>query len=173
MGDGPTGVAAPDIRQEAFNTRLVPDRAWVAGRPVAILFHSRENQDEARAVIQTIRNKWRSAETLVTLNLVDLSMFPRVMRKLVNHDLGKVFEAEAANLPGDLDPESHIVIVPDFDGKMTKAWGVSDAATVVNGVVVDSEWKVCARAHGSDVESVVMRALSEALDRRPTRDEQR
>jgi hypothetical protein len=165
MAYQPTGEIAPDISDPAFNTRLVPDRAWVAGRPLVVLFHSRENQDEARGVIQAVRNKWRSAETLVTVNLVDLSMFPRILRKLVHHDLGKAFEAEAANLPGDLDPDSHIIIVPDFDGKMTKAWGVSDAATVVNGVVVDSEWRICTRAHGAEVETVVMRALAEALDR--------
>jgi hypothetical protein len=123
MEGQPTGETAPDISAPAFSTRLVPDRAWIAGRPLAVLFHGRENQDEARGVIQTIRNKWRDAETLVTVNLVDLSMFPRVMRKLVNYDLGKVFDAEAASLPGDLDQDSHIVIVPDFDGKMTKAWG--------------------------------------------------
>jgi hypothetical protein len=167
MEGQPTGETAPDISAPAFSTRLVPDRAWIAGRPLAVLFHGRENQDEARGVIQTIRNKWRDAETLVTVNLVDLSMFPRVMRKLVNYDLGKVFDAEAASLPGDLDQDSHIVIVPDFDGKMTKAWGVSDAATVVSGVVVDSAWKVCARAHGAGVESVVMRALAQALDPPP------
>lgn len=164
MADQPAGETAPDIREPAFSTRLVPNRAWVAGRPLVILFHSRENQDEARGVIQAIRNKWRSAETLVTVNLIDLSMFPRVLRRLVNSDLGKAFDAEAANLPGDLDPDSHIVIVPDFDGKTTKAWGVPDAATVVNGVVVDPEWRICARARGAAVESVVMRALSDLVD---------
>jgi hypothetical protein len=165
MTDRPTGETAPDIKEPAFSTRLVPDRTWIAGRPVAVLFHGRENQDEARGIIQVIRNKWRNAETLVTVNLVDVSMFPRLMRKLVNFDLGKVFDAEETNLPDDLDPESHIVIVPDFDGKMTKAWGVSEAATVVSGIVVDSDGQICARASGPEVESVVMRALADALDR--------
>ena len=169
--DQPTGDAdqpavdtAPDIKGPAFGTGLVPDRAWVAGRPLAVLFHGRENQDEARGVLQVIRNKWPSAETLVTVNLIDVSMFPRVMRRLVNFDLTNVYDAEVANLPGRFDPESHIVIVPDFDGKMTKAWGVSDAATVVSAAVVDSDWKIRARARGAAVESVVMRALAEALD---------
>jgi hypothetical protein len=166
MTNQPKGETAPDIKEPAFSTRLVPDRAWLAGRPLAVLFHGRENQDEARGILQVIRNKWRDAETLVTVNLVDVSMFPRLMRKLVNFDLGKVFDAEQANLPDDLDPESHIVIVPDFDGKMTKAWGVSEAATVVSGIVVDAGGQIRARASGPEVESVMMRALADALDRR-------
>jgi hypothetical protein len=166
MAQEPTGATAPDITEPAFGTRLVPDRAWVAGRPLLVLFHSRDNQDEARGVIQVVRNQWRDAQTLVTVNLVDLGMFPWLLRKLVNFDLQKAFDAEVANLPGDLDPESHIVIVPDFDGKMTKAWGVSESAKVVAGVVVDAEGRICARARGADVAPVVMRALSEALDQR-------
>ncbi|MGD0603318.1 MAG: hypothetical protein ABSA53_06925 [Streptosporangiaceae bacterium] len=160
MADAQAGEKAPDIREPAFGTRLVPDRAWVAGRPLVVLFYSRENQDDARAVTQVIRNKWRDAQDLVTINLIDLSMFQRLVRKLVNSDLTKAFDVEVANLPGDLDPESHIIIVPDFDGKMTRAWGVSDAAQVVNAVVVDAQWRICARARGAEVESVVMRALS-------------
>ena len=163
MADQPAGETAPDIREPAFSTRLLADRAWVAGRPLVVLFYSRENQDDARGATQVIRNKWRDAQTLVTINLIDLSMFPRLLRKLVNSDLSKAFDVEAANLPGDLDPESHIVIVPDFDGKMTQAWGVSDAAQVVNAVVVDSQWRICARARGAEVEPVVMRALSDLV----------
>jgi hypothetical protein len=163
MADQPAGETAPDISEPAFSTRLVPDRAWVAGRPLVVLFYSRENQDDARGVTQVIRNKWRDAQTLVTVNLIDLSMFPRLLRRLVNSDLTKAFDAEVANLPGDLDPESHIVIVPDFDGKMTQAWGVTDAAKVVSAVVVDSAWKICARARGAEVEPVVMRALSDLV----------
>ncbi len=160
MADRPTGETAPDIKEPAFSTRLVPDRAWVAGRPLVVLFYSRENQDDARAVTQVIRNKWRDAQTLVTINLIDLSMFPRIVRRLVNSDLTKAFDAEVENLPGDLDPESHIVIIADFDGKMTQAWGVCDAAEVINAVVVDSQWKICARARGAEVESVVTRELT-------------
>lgn len=168
MADEPTSETAPDIKEPAFRTQLVPDRAWLGGRPVAVLFHGRENQDEARGVIQVIRNKWPWAHTLVTVNLVDVSMFPRVMRKLVNYDLTQAYSTEEANLPGQYDAESHIVIVPDYDGKITKAWGIADAAAVVSAAVVDSAGRIRARARGAAVESVVMRTLADILDEQST-----
>jgi hypothetical protein len=129
------GALAPEITVPALRTGVVPDRGWGNGRAVVVLFHSRDNRDDARAVVQSVRNVYGEATDVGTVNVVDLSMFPRLLRPMVNADLDRAFTAEAANLPGSRDPESYLVIVPDHDGKLTREWGVSDAAKVEARVV--------------------------------------
>jgi hypothetical protein len=154
------GSVAPDITASALRTNVRPDRAWAGRRPVVLIFHSRDNRDAARAVVQSIRNVYDHASLVATVNVVDLSMFPKLLRPMVNSDLNKAFDAEVANLRGDRDPESHVVILADYDGSLTRAWGVADAATIVSAVVLDGEWRVHARAAGVGVEDAVLSALA-------------
>jgi hypothetical protein len=154
------GSVAPDITASALRTNVCPDRAWAGGRPVVLIFHSRDNRDAARGVVQSIRNVYNDASLVATVNVVDLSMFPKLLRPMVNADLNKAFDVEAANLRADRDPESHIVILPDYDGSLTRAWGVADAASVVSAIVLDGDWRVQARASGTGVEDAVLSALA-------------
>jgi hypothetical protein len=173
-------ITAPEITAPALRTGVRPDREWARGRRVVVLFHSRDNRDAARAVVQGVRNVYGEAADVGTVNVVDLSMFPRLLRPMVNADLERAFAAEAANLPGTRDAESYIVIVPDHDGKLTRAWGVSDAATTVSAVVLDEGWRERARASGAGAGDAVLAALAalevhattgSATDARPASDE--
>jgi hypothetical protein len=162
-----TGSSGPDITAPAVRTNLCANRAWVDGRPVVVVFHGRDNRDAARALVQSVRNVYRHATSVVTVNVVDLSMFPRVLRRVVNSDLEKAFDAEAANLPGDRDPESHVIIVADYDGSLTRAWGVSDADTVVSAVVLDGDWLIRERSREPGLDHTVLAALGALTGSQP------
>jgi hypothetical protein len=163
MSTLPVGAVAPDITTTAHRTSVLPDRAWVAGRPAALLFHGRDNQDAARAVVQTIRNAYPYAPQLVTLNIVNLSRYPRVMRKLVTHDLDVAYETEVRILPGDRDVESHVVIVPDYSGEIARSFGVCDSESVVSGIVIGGDWRVQMSAAGPGLDDTMMATLRRLL----------
>ena len=157
------GDIGPEISDGAYRTKIVPDRAWAKGRPCVLLFHGRENQETARAVVQSIRNVYPSSETVTTISVVDLSMFSLTMRKLVNYDLEKVWEHENANLHGNLDAESHIVIIADHKGRNTARWGVQDAATVLTAVVVDRDWRIRRKISGDSAIDAVVGSVTSLL----------
>ncbi len=161
MSTAQVGSLAPDVTVTAFRTDVCPDRSWVDGRPAVLIFHGRENRDVACAVAQTVRNIYTDATSVITLSVVDLSMFPRVMRRLVRSDLDRAFDHAAVNLSGDRDPESHIIIIPDHSGEMTRAWGFRDTDRIVSCVVLDADWRVHARTTGTDNNRDVMRALGQ------------
>ena len=153
------GAVGPDVTEHAHTTGVRPGRAWANGRPVVLIFHGRDNQDAARAVVQTVRNTYTHAASVVTVNIVDVSMFPRTMRRLVRSDLDKAFDHEVANLPGDRDPESHIVIVADHNGALTRSWGFRDTDRVVSCVILDADWRIRLRAAEPALDRAVMRTL--------------
>jgi hypothetical protein len=165
-----TGPVGPEITATALRTNVRPDRAWVAGRPAVLLFHGRDNKGAARGIVQSVRNAYGDARAVVTVNIVDLSEFPRLVRRAVDADLDRAFDAEAANLRGDRDPESHIVIVADYDGSLTSAWDVAGADTVVNAVVLDAEWRIRARGREPGLDDLVVAALAGLVEpQRPGR----
>lgn len=157
------GSRGPEITADAYQSGVRPDWAWIASRPTVLIFHGRDNQDAARAVIQTVRNDYRSAADVVTVNIVDLHMYPRVMRKLVRHDLDVVWDHETRNLPGDLDPESHIVIIPDYDGAITREWNVEESDRTVQTVVLDRDWQEVRRASEPAAADVVRSCLPDLI----------
>jgi len=163
MNVAEAGSVAPDLTVQAHRTGICPNRAWVDGRPAVLIFHGRDNQDTARGLIQIVRNVYTDATSVVTVNIVDLSMFPRTMRRLVRSDLDKAFDREALNLPGDRDPESHIVIVGDYSGGLTRSWGFRDTDRLVSCAVLDADWRVRSRTIEPALDRAVMRTLGELL----------
>lgn len=157
------GSVAPAITVEAHRTGISLDRAWVSGRPVVLVFHGRENRDVARGLVQAVRNVHTHATSVVTANIVDLSPFPRTMRRVVRHDLDKAFEHAVVNLSGDRDPESHVIIVPDHKAEVVQAFGVEGCVRTVAAVVLDGDWRIRLQATEPGLDRAVLRALEEVL----------
>ena len=110
------------------------------GKPTMLLFHTQETADQAAGVNTAIRDvaQYAQAENLLIANVVDLHGIPKLFRNFAERAMRSSYEEAAAGLPENLSPEDYVIILPDWDGTVTKAAGLEKVNEAVGVVVLDA-----------------------------------
>ncbi len=111
------------------------------GVPAMLLFHTQETAEQAAKVNTTIRDveRFTKAENLFIANVVDLHGIPKLFRNFAERAMKSSYEEAAAALPADYAPEDYVIILPDWDGSVTKSAGLEKVNELVGVVVLDAE----------------------------------
>jgi hypothetical protein len=127
------GTAAPSFAVTAVRSNraiAVPPNPAV---PILLIFHDHRGAELVGAVQTTARSLVASPVDLLVASVIDLAGIPRFVRKVTQTALEAAYDQSAQRLPADIDPADYVIILPDWDGKITKAY---DMAKVVPGVGV-------------------------------------
>ena len=109
------------------------------GKPAMLLFHTQETAEQAAKVNATVRNveQFTKAENLFVANVVDLHAVPKLFRNFAERAMKTSYADATATLPADLIPEDYVIILPDWDGSVTKAAGLENVNEQVGVVLLD------------------------------------
>ncbi len=110
------------------------------GKPAMLLFHTQETAEQAAKVNTTIRavEKFAKAENLFIANVVDLHGIPKLFRNFAERAMKSSYEEAVAGLPKNLAPEDYVIILPDWDGSVTKAAGLENVNEQIGMVFLDA-----------------------------------
>jgi hypothetical protein len=145
---------APDFTLEHVKGHQVALSSY-RGRPVVIVFSARDSSDQARSISSTIRDRY-GADELPILTVLDLHSLPRLVRPVARGQLNKGYEeavrlatetAQAKGRPMPADPAQHVVMLPDWDGKVTTSFGLSGIDQQAVAVLIDGEGNI--RGYGA------------------------
>lgn len=121
-----------------------------ADRLVVLLFHSQKTIEAVRVVQRAVREAAYSAETVLIASVLDLQKVPRLLRGVAEAAIEKVYRGIAEKVPPPYQPEEYVVILPDWKGSITAAYGVSGIDEAGCVIVVNRQGMVAGRYQGTD-----------------------
>ncbi len=141
---------APQFLLPTVATGRTFDLAAYRGRPVILLFVDQYTARATRDVVIPLRFRIPSHELLPIAIVVDLSVIPKMLRGLAESFMERAYHEEAADVPPGFDPADHMMLLPDWDGEVSKLYGVGDTSKQIYIVGVDSEGIVHGAYQGPD-----------------------
>jgi hypothetical protein len=136
-----------DLRLTAFKSARIIEPGKT-GRPVLMICFGQETQagiDAVEAVAREIHPK--DAELIVGY-VIDLHSIPSLLRKVAEGVLAGEHRKAVESLPAGLAPDDYVVMLPDWDGAIVKALGLSDATKTLGLALVDAGARVAWRYQG-------------------------
>jgi all-trans-retinol 13,14-reductase len=134
------------------------------GKPAVLLFHTQETADQAAAVNSSLRaqGQYKNCDALFIANIVDLRTVPKLFRGFAEKAMKESYERAASALPPEVDPKDYVLILPDWDGSTTKAFGLKDTNKAAALAVLNECGAVIGTYQGEDGESNALALLKNA-----------
>ncbi len=133
------GERAPDFDLLAAGSGRRVSLRGSAGRPRVLIFHLQGTAPTAREINRAVREHYPSPEDVLVASVIDLSIVPPVYWMTVGLVLGQAYENAAAELPPETDPADYVVILPDWGGRVSRAYGARRTNRAAAIVVVDED----------------------------------
>ena len=130
--------------------------------PAVLIFHTQETEPVGSTVNQAIREKYALASSVMVVNVTDLHRVPRPFRKIAERVMRKSYQETASRLPQEMPAEEYVVILPDWDGAVTRAVGLRDVNETAGVIVLDHAGDVIGVYQGDDPASVALALLAKA-----------
>lgn len=132
------------------------------GLPTVLIFHTQQTAAASTAVNQAVRHRYPLSSLVMVASVVDLHSNPRLFRRIAKGAMKKTYQQAVATLPRGLSPESYVVILPDWDGVVTKALGLRDVNKTAGVAVLDHAGNVVGVYQGDDPASAALVMLAKA-----------
>jgi len=106
------------------------------GLPTLLIFHYRDSAGTARKINNTVRKKYNAEEVFIA-SVLDLHSIPKLARGATEAMIGREYKKTAGELKETEKPEDYVVLLPDWNGQMTKALGFTDTNKTAGIAILD------------------------------------
>lgn len=155
------GMPAPAFELTAVSSARVITPAALRGVPSLLLFHNHLTLSAVRAVQEAVRTEYQRADAPFLASVVDLGSVPRLARPMAQAAMTTGFSQARALLPPGAAPADYIVILPDWDGRVTRAFGVGDVGRHAALVFIDDQGVIRDVFQEADLGPAAVRILQE------------
>jgi hypothetical protein len=121
------------------------------GAPALLIFHGRNTANASKNINGPVRERYPDASNLLVASIMDLHIAPRLLRGVVEAFIRDAFEEASKELPNGWTARDYLILLPDWDGRLTKNFGFKDPDKIVGLVVLDSQAKVVGVYQGKDL----------------------
>ncbi|MGI9050604.1 MAG: hypothetical protein ACR2GU_14730 [Rubrobacteraceae bacterium] len=126
-----------------------------------MIFHLQGTAPTAREINRAVRARYPSPGEAMVASVIDLSIVPPVYWMTVALVLNQAYEKAATELPPDVDPADYVVILPDWGGFVSRAYGVRRTNRAAAIVIVDGDSNVSDFYQGERPVEAVLEMLKE------------
>lgn len=132
------------------------------GKRSVLIFHTADTAEDAERINQAIRavDEYQLCESVTIANVVDLHSVPKLFRSIAEKSMRESYDKASKSIPQGQDPQDYVIILPDWDGKATKGFGLEDTSKVVGLAVLDTQGRVVGTYQGSEPELHVLELLT-------------
>jgi hypothetical protein len=134
------------------------------GVPAVLVFHSQENAGAAGRLNQAVRERYPLPSQVLIASVANLQGVPRLFRGMAEGAMRKAYQEASAQLPEGLKAEDYVIILPDWDGKVTEALGAKDPDKVAAVAVIDGAGALLGFYQGDSLEEKALQFLQNLLD---------
>jgi hypothetical protein len=121
------------------------------GTPALLIFHGRNTAEASRNINGPVRERYPQASNLLVASVMDLHIAPRLLRGVVEAFIRDAFEEASKELPKGWTARDYLILLPDWDGSLTKNYGFKDPDKNVGLVVLDRQANVVGVYQGKDL----------------------
>jgi len=124
-----------------------------------LVFHLQGTAPTAREINHAVRERFPSPDDVLVGSVVDLSIGPPVYWLSVSLVLNTAYAMATAELPSNADPADYVMILPDWNGRVSREYGARDTGRAAVVVVVDEDSNVATAYRGERPVEAVLKAL--------------
>jgi len=126
------------------------------GVPTVLICLAQETEKAAATVESAVRQRFPAANEVLLVNVVDLRGVPGMFRKVAEGMMVSEYKKAVAALADGLDPRDHVIILPDWQGEVAKAFDLPEPSKSVCGAVLSAGGDVMGTWVGTDTANVMM-----------------
>lgn len=150
------GDKAPEFELEAVVSGRKVGLPANFGRNLILIFHDHMSTHVVEPVQSAVRNNRYPAEVALIASVVNLRSVPKMMRSMVTKIVEKAYNDASKLVPEGMDPADYIIILLDWNGKVTQKYGVGKAPSAV---VIDEEGDIVSYQRGGDLPQSILEIL--------------
>lgn len=145
-----TEIKAPAVTLTAIgnNRKITLNKI---GTPAVLLFHGRNTAEASRKVNGPVRDRFPEASQLLVASIMDLHIAPRLLRGVVEAFIRDAYEEAIQELPNGWTPQEYLLLLPDWDGKLTKSFGFKDTDRNAGVALLDADGRIVGTYQGNDL----------------------
>ena len=134
------------------------------GKPAVLIFHTQETAKVAAKINETIRaeSNYANCDSMFIANVVDLHSVPKLFRGFAEKAMKESYAKAAASLAKGLNPQDYIVIIPDWDGSVTKSSGFKNTNKTAAFAALDKNGNLTGSYQGENPESAALALLKKS-----------
>lgn len=133
------------------------------GKPAVLLFHTADTAEDAQRINQAVRavQEFQLCESVTIANVVDLHSVPKLFRSFAEKSMRESYNKASGSLPQGENPQDYVIILPDWDGSITKSFNLGDTSKTVGLAVLNAQGSVVGTYQGSESEIKVIEFLKD------------
>jgi hypothetical protein len=145
---------APDFTLDHIKGHSVSFGTY-RGRPVVLVFAGKDSGSQAREIVVTLRGRF-APDQLPVLSVLDMHSIPRLVQGIAKGQIQKGYndavreaqaDAQARGWATPADPAQLVIMLMDWDGKVTSSYGLSGVDKQAVAVLIDENGAV--RGYGA------------------------
>jgi hypothetical protein len=156
---------APQFYLTAIGAARVVGGPPGSAAPLLLLFHDHAGAERAHQINVAMRVHFPDIQHLQIASVVGLHHIPRFMRMTVEQTVFAAYRHAADAIPAGLDPADFVLIVPDWEGKVSNTFGMDDCHAQVGVVLIVNPWRIFESYRGDDPSSAALRMVLAATNR--------
>lgn len=146
------GDPAPKIKEKAYPTNVpiqIPNKDDV---PTLLVFLNYQTAMQIETVVTSVRYVVPDPQKLKIVNVINLKNVSRMMQGMAKKIIKAAYDSAAATIPEGFDPAEQLMLLPDWKGKVLRAYGVDDVNEHLSLILIDQEGKISERYQGQEPE---------------------
>jgi prolycopene isomerase len=159
---GPTNGTLPSITLTAIGSKRKIALHNI-GRPAVLVVHTQETSDVSEAVNFAVDKKYDLVSEVMVASIVDLKIVPRPFRIIAEKAMTKSYQEVVDRLPEGLSGEDYVIILPDWDGSVTRALGLKKVNRTAAVVVTDESGAIVGTYQGNEPTTAALSLLEQAM----------
>ena len=153
----------PQFKLEAASGQRTIGHPHSLPQVLVLLFQDEATADAARLVNEAVRGVYEDSEDMLVASVADMSGVPRFMRKMSKNMLLRAYEEAAENIPEGFDPADYIILLPDWNGQVFKAFEAGDVSRKALMVIIDHEGKIVLKKRGGNLGKAALEELDKLI----------
>ena len=133
------------------------------GVPIVLIYHSRNTAEIARKINNVIRDKYAKASDVLIASIVDMHFIPRLMRRVTEKMIASEYSKAIAELDEGQDPQDFIIILVDWNGKMTAGTGFDNTDDQPGLIVLDAQGDLVDIYQGDEPVQTALKLVDQVL----------
>lgn len=133
------------------------------GKPTVLVFCTQETSDASEAVNHFVDKHYDLVTEVVVASIVNLQVVPWPFRVIAETAMKKSYQDVVNRLPAGMTGEEYVVILPDWDGSVTKAVGLRHVDKKAAVVVLDETGTIVGKHQGDNLNDATLALLEKIM----------
>lgn len=157
------GALAPAFQLTALGSNRTLSLELCRGTPLLLVFHDQNGVAAVQAMQEAVRMRYPEASRLLVPSVVNMSAVPVFLRTVAEQVMKSTYAKAANAMPPGLDVADYVIILLDWDGKVSKTYNAHKISHAPLLTLIDGAGIVRGVQQGGDLTAAALTMLEGVL----------